>query len=91
MDRARQALLFRAVDIGADLFAMTATLSRAQAMRASRDPHAKDAVELADIFARMMRRRIQDHFRALRSNEGFSAASFSGPYLYITIPPQAVG
>ena len=30
---------------------------------------AKDAVELADIFARMMRRRIQDHFRALRSND----------------------
>src|SRR5512132_4165300 len=46
----RQALLFRAVDIGADLFAMTAALSRAQAMRASRDPHAKDAVELADVF-----------------------------------------
>jgi len=65
----RQALLFRAVDIGADLFAMTATLSRAQAMRASRDPHAKEAIELADIFARMMRRRIHDHFRALRSND----------------------
>jgi len=65
----RQALLFRAVDIGADLFALSATLSRAQAMRDAKDPHARDAVELADIFCRMMRRRIHDHFRALRSND----------------------
>jgi hypothetical protein len=65
----RQALLFRAVDIGADLFAMSAALSRAQAMRTARDPHASEAVELADIFARMMRRRIAGNFRALRSND----------------------
>src|SRR5262249_44567656 len=65
----RQALLFRAVEIGADLFALSATLSRAQAMRAARDPHAKNAVELADIFARMIRRRVHDHYRAIRSND----------------------
>jgi hypothetical protein len=65
----RQALLFRAVDIGADLFALSACLSRAQAMRATRDRHAADAVELADVFARMMRRRIEEHFRAIRAND----------------------
>jgi hypothetical protein len=65
----RQALLFRAVDIGADLFAMSATLARAQAMRAAHGPHARDAVELADIFSRMMRRRIGQHFRDIRSND----------------------
>jgi len=65
----RQALLFRAVDIGADLFAMSATLSRAQSMRAAHGPHARDAVELAEIFSRMMRRRIAQHFRDIRSND----------------------
>ena len=65
----RQALLFRAVDIGADLFALSATLSRAQAMRSAGGPHASDAVELADVFARMMRRRIAQHFRDIRSND----------------------
>jgi alkylation response protein AidB-like acyl-CoA dehydrogenase len=65
----RQALLFRAVDIGADLFAMSAALSRAQAMQAAHDPHAAEAAELADAFSRMMRRRIQANFRGLRSND----------------------
>jgi alkylation response protein AidB-like acyl-CoA dehydrogenase len=65
----RQALLFRAVDIGADLFAMSATIARAQSMRAAHGPHARDAVELADIFSRMMRRRIAQHFRDIRSND----------------------
>ena len=65
----RQALLFRTVDIGADLFAVSAALSRAQAMRAAGGPHARDAAELADVFARMMRRRIAQHFRDIRSND----------------------
>src|SRR2546428_7599986 len=43
----RQALLFRAVDIGADLFAMSATVSRAQAMRRGRNADAARAAELA--------------------------------------------
>jgi alkylation response protein AidB-like acyl-CoA dehydrogenase len=65
----RQALLFRAVDIGADLFAMSAALSRAQSMRVARAPRAAEAVELADLFSRMMRRRIAQHFRDIRSND----------------------
>jgi alkylation response protein AidB-like acyl-CoA dehydrogenase len=65
----RQALLFRAVDIGADLFAMAAAVSRAHGMRRNGKPEAGKAVELADTFSRMMRRRIADHFRAIRSND----------------------
>jgi hypothetical protein len=65
----RQALLFRTVDIGADLFAMTAALSRAQSLRARRDPSAEGAVELADLFCRMMRRRIARHFRSILHND----------------------
>ena len=65
----RQALLFRAVDIGADLFAMAAAVSRAHGMRQAGKPEAAKAAELAGVFARMMRRRISDHFRAIRSND----------------------
>jgi alkylation response protein AidB-like acyl-CoA dehydrogenase len=65
----RQALLFRAVDIGADLFAMSAAVSRADGLRRSRAPEAKSAVELADLFCRMMRRRITAAFDAIRSND----------------------
>jgi len=65
----RQALLFRAVDIGADLFAMSATGSRAQAMRRGRGADAARAAELADVFCRMTRRRIIQRFAAIRSND----------------------
>ena len=65
----RQALLFRAVDIGADLFAMAAALSRADALRRSGAAEAPQAVELADMFCRTTRRRIAEHFRAIRSND----------------------
>ena len=65
----RQALLFRAVDVGADLFAMSAAVSRADGMRRSKAPESKSAVELADLFCRMMRRRIESGFGAIRSND----------------------
>ncbi|HTO87596.1 MAG TPA: acyl-CoA dehydrogenase family protein [Thermoanaerobaculia bacterium] len=65
----RQALLFRAVDIGADLFAMSAAVSRAQQVRKASKPEGGRAVELADIFCRMTRRRIAELFRAMRSND----------------------
>jgi alkylation response protein AidB-like acyl-CoA dehydrogenase len=65
----RQALLFRTVDIGADLFAMAAAVSRADSLRRSRAPEAKSALELADVFCRMMRRRIATTFDAIGSND----------------------
>lgn len=65
----RQALLFRAVDIGADLFAMSAAVSRADALRRSGTPEAPQAVELADLFCRQTARRIAEHFRGIASND----------------------
>ncbi len=56
----RQSVLFRLVDIGADLFAMSATVSRATAM--AKDGNT-DAAELADSFCRHARRRVDQRFR----------------------------
>ena len=65
----RQSLLFRAVDIGADLFAMSAAVSRARSLRAAGNPDAVHAAELADVFCRMMKRRIAQRFSAIRFND----------------------
>jgi alkylation response protein AidB-like acyl-CoA dehydrogenase len=58
----KQAVLFRAVDIGAELFAMSATCSRAM-MLAGRGQ--KEAMDLADTFCREARLRVDEHFRNL--------------------------
>jgi len=56
----RQMVLFRAVDIGADLFAMAAACSRARMLdRQGND----EAVDLADLFCREARERIKANFR----------------------------
>ncbi len=55
----RQMVLFRAVDIGAELFAMSATCTRAQMLSKAGDPNALD---LADLFCREARLRIAAHF-----------------------------
>ena len=65
----RQALLFRAVDAGADLFAMSAAVARAQQLAKAGGAEGRGAVELADVFCRMMRRRIRQHFHAMRTND----------------------
>ena len=56
----RQSVLFRLVDIGAELFAMSATVSRATALA---DAGTTNAPELADIFCRHARRRVDQLFR----------------------------
>jgi hypothetical protein len=56
----RQMVLFRGVDIGADLFAMTAVCVRAR-MLDGRGNH--EATELADLFCREARQRIRANFR----------------------------
>jgi alkylation response protein AidB-like acyl-CoA dehydrogenase len=55
----RQMVLFRGVDIGADLFAMTAACVRAR-MLAQEGNH--QATELADLFCREARQRIKTNF-----------------------------
>ncbi len=64
----RQAVLGRLVDIGAELLAISATCSRAQAMVAN-NPADQSPVELADLFSRYSRRRVRAAFRAIWNNE----------------------
>jgi alkylation response protein AidB-like acyl-CoA dehydrogenase len=80
----KQALLGRLVEIGAELFAMAASCSRASMLelkgrqaiagRTGARPEvaaqiAPSAVALADLFCRQARRRIQERFRALFRND----------------------
>jgi hypothetical protein len=58
------AFLGRVVDIGAELFAMTAACGRA---RAERSTH-PEGVELADLFCRQARLRVENLFAALWQN-----------------------
>jgi hypothetical protein len=63
----RQAQLFRCVDIGAELFAMAATCVRAE--RDRRRAAAGTARELADLFCRHARRKVESLFRAIDAND----------------------
>ena len=62
----RQGLLFRCVDIGAELFAMAAVCSRAR--RDRRAGTGGNVVELADHFCRMSRLKVENLFEGIRSN-----------------------
>src|SRR4051794_1619847 len=69
----RQAVLGRLVEIGAELLAITASCARAQAMvqRDGKEAGAEGerAVELADVFSRHARRRVEDRFAAVFDND----------------------
>jgi len=61
----KQAFLGRIVDIGSELFAMSASVVRAQMLAEDGEP---SAVDLADLFCRQARHRIDVHFAALWHN-----------------------
>ena len=65
----KQAFLFRAVDIGMELFALCATISRATWMKAHHKEGAAGAIELADVFASQTRRKVNALFKALWAND----------------------
>jgi alkylation response protein AidB-like acyl-CoA dehydrogenase len=65
----KQAFLFRLVDIANELFAMAASISRAEALRATGAPQAAEARDLALQFCRGARRRIRSLFGDLWSND----------------------
>jgi alkylation response protein AidB-like acyl-CoA dehydrogenase len=65
----KQAFLFRLVDVASTLFAMTAAVTRARALRAAGRPEASEAEGLADVFCRRARRRVRDLFRDLWRND----------------------
>ncbi len=64
----RQAFLGRIVDIGAELFAMAATCSRAKMLAADDATQGEGAYDLADVFCAQARLRIDTLFDALWSN-----------------------
>jgi alkylation response protein AidB-like acyl-CoA dehydrogenase len=59
----KQMVLFRAVDIGAELYAMSATIVRAQMLATKLGR--KEAIQLADVFCAEARERVRGHFDAL--------------------------
>ncbi len=65
----KQGFLFRVVDVANELFAMSATVCRAHAMRRSGHPNASDAAELTDLFCRQARRKVKRLFTDLWSND----------------------
>ncbi|MCK5482706.1 MAG: acyl-CoA dehydrogenase, partial [Gemmatimonadetes bacterium] len=65
----KQMLLFRGVDIAAELFAMAAVVCRVQMLARTGRPEAERARELADLFCRMSRRRVKALFGDMKSND----------------------
>ena len=63
----KQGFLGRIVDIGAELFAMSAACVRAEHLRATGE-HGRDAYQLADVFCRQARIRVEELFARLWSN-----------------------
>ncbi|MFD9320249.1 acyl-CoA dehydrogenase family protein [Streptomyces sp. NPDC060053] len=63
----KQAFLGRIVDIGAELFAMSAACVRAEMLR-SRGENGREAYQLADTFCRQSRIRVDELFGRLWSN-----------------------
>lgn len=92
----KQRLLGRIVNIGTDLFAMAATCSRA-ALLVSKNPSDIGPIELADLFCRDARKRVNSHFRTLFRNYDSYAyriarKALEGKYSWLEegiIPPPA--
>ena len=63
----KQGFLGRIVDIGAELFAMSAACVRAELLRTTGE-HGREAYQLADVFCRQARIRVEELFNRLWSN-----------------------
>lgn len=64
----QQVLLGRFVDIGTELFAITATCSRAQHLLGANNSNPDELVEMVDFFCRSAKLRIEQKFHGLRRN-----------------------
>lgn len=69
---AKQQLMSRLVNIGTDLFAMAATCSKALKV-AGTDKEKANALELADLFCRQARGRVEKQFKSLFRNSDAKA------------------
>jgi alkylation response protein AidB-like acyl-CoA dehydrogenase len=65
----KQAVLGRIVDIGAEVFAIASAVVYADTLRKEHPERAEEAVELADLFAKQARRRIDVLFSTLWAND----------------------
>jgi alkylation response protein AidB-like acyl-CoA dehydrogenase len=66
----RQAVLGRLVEIGAELLAITAACSRALALaKQGGGEEGRGAIQLADLFSRQARRRVEEKFAAVFDND----------------------
>jgi alkylation response protein AidB-like acyl-CoA dehydrogenase len=65
----RQAFLGRIVDIGAELFAISSAVVYARTIEEERPERAAEARELADVFCRQARRRVDALFAELWAND----------------------
>ncbi len=69
----RQAVLGRIVDIGAELFAIASAVVYADTIRREQPQRAAEATELADLFCKQARRRVEALFGALFANDDVEA------------------
>src|SRR5215208_6157127 len=65
----KQAVLGRIVDIGAELYAISAVAVYAQTLREEHPERGDEAIEMADLFIRQARRRVDALFGELFSND----------------------
>ena len=84
----KQAVLGRIVDIGAELFAIASAAVYADTIKREHPERGESAFELADLFAKQARRRVDALFTALWQNDddaGYGAAMkvLDGDYTWI--------
>lgn len=75
----RQVLLAHLMDIGTELFAMSATC--AYAISQARNEGREGALDLADVFCRQAQRRVKDHFALLNDKNQKASNSLAGRLL----------
>ncbi|MCZ6542356.1 MAG: acyl-CoA dehydrogenase family protein [Planctomycetota bacterium] len=91
----RQVLLGHLMDVGTELFAMAATCGYARSLASQEHPPG-DPLQLAELFCLQARRRIEQHFQAIRwgnqrSANALAAQVLSGEFQWMeqgVISPQ---
>jgi len=73
----KQMFLFRLVDVVNELFAMSASISRAIALEKRGAPEAAAAMEAADHFCKKSRRVVKARFNELWNNDDDAKVAFS--------------
>jgi hypothetical protein len=69
----KQAVLGRIVDIGAELFAIASAVVYANTIKGEHPERAEQAFELADLFAKQARRRVDELFSSEFANDDDAA------------------